>query len=108
MSLAPFFGRSQAEIPFTLHDRPGSVAVYYGASEDATKVGFDALPGLNTPLELCLGYPVMQARIERYAGAGYRTLCAWIQVVTRHEYAPDDADGANPSVARSVDVAPSM
>lgn len=72
------------QIPFTLHGREGVVSIYYGADDNPVNAGFDSLPGVNIPLDLCLGYPVMNAQITDYAGYGYRTYCGWIQTVTRY------------------------
>jgi len=96
------------QIPFTLNDRPGRVVVTYGPNRDPVAAGFDALPGIHFDLALCLGFPVMQAQIESYAGSGYRTLCGWIQIVTRECHARQDVERANLLRSRSVDLAPSM
>jgi hypothetical protein len=96
------------QIPFTLNDRSGRVAVGYGPGQDPVQAGFDALPGINLPLERCLGYPVMHAQIDQYDGSGYRTLCGWIQIVTRECYAKGDTERENLLRSRSVDLAPSM
>jgi len=95
-------------IPFTLNDRPGRVAVTYGPNRDPVAAGFDALPGIHFHLDLCLGYPVMHAQIESYAGSGYRTLCGWIQIVTRECYAKGDTERTNLLRSCSVDLTPSM
>jgi len=96
------------QIPFTLNDRRGRVAVSYGPGQDPVQAGFDALPGLNFDPALCLGYPVMQAQIESYAGSGYRTLCGWIQIITRECYAKGDAEQSNLHRSRSIDLIPAM
>ena len=74
MSIKPYFPNAQQKIPFVLADRKGHVAVYYGSNDDPVKAGFDHIPGIHFPLDLCLGYPVIQVEIESYAGSGYRTL----------------------------------
>ena len=58
--------------------------------------------------ELCRGYPLLVARVEEFGGTGYRSLCGWIQIVTR-----GDLDGHDPATARrqvssSVDVMPAF
>ena len=100
--------QAQRLIPFTLHDRRGRVAVTYGPNHDPVQAGFDALPGIPFDLDLCLGYPVMQAQIESYAGSGYRTLCGWIQIVTRECYGREDAERTNLLCSRSIDLIPAM
>jgi hypothetical protein len=109
MSIEPYFPNAQQKIPFVLAGREGHVAVYYGPDDDPVKAGFDHIPGIHFPLDLCLGYPVMQVEIESYAGFGYRTLCGWIQIVTREERSVT-ADGEPTDVRRScsIDVIPSM
>jgi hypothetical protein len=109
MSIEPYFANAQQKIPFVLAGRSGHVAVCYGPNDDPVKAGFDHIPGIHFPLDLCLGYPVMQVEIESYAGFGYRTLCGWIQIVTREERSVT-ADGEPTDVRRncSIDVIPSM
>jgi hypothetical protein len=97
-----------AVIPFQLHGREGKLAVYYGVNTDPIQAGFDFLAGLNFDINLCRGYPVMHARIEEYAGSGYRTICGWVQLVTRL-----DQDNLDPAQARStttvsIDLAPAF
>ena len=75
------YDKAAAVIPFNLRGFDGSVAVYYGVNDDPAKAGFDFLAGLNFDINLCLGYPVIHARIESYAGTGYRTFCGWLQVL---------------------------
>ena len=95
-------------LAFTLNDRRGRVAVSYGPGQDPVAAGFDALPGIPFDLDLCLGYPVMQAQIESYAGSGYRTLCGWIQIVTRECYGREDTARTDLLRSRSIDLIPSM
>jgi hypothetical protein len=98
----------QQRIPFTLNDRSGRVTVTYGPGQDPVQAGFDALPGLNFDLRLCLGYPVLQAQIDDYAGSGYRTICGWIQIITRECYGREDAERTNLLRSRSIDLFPAM
>jgi hypothetical protein len=102
------YERSAARIPFTLNGCGGQVAVYYGANDDPAKAGFDALAGLGFDMQLCRGYPVVHARIERYAGWGYRTFCGWIQVITRVDVTAHDPARAETRMTASVDLAPSL
>ncbi|TFG67953.1 MAG: hypothetical protein E4H27_08445 [Anaerolineales bacterium] len=108
MRLETFFPEAQLHIPFTLNGCQGRVAVYYGPNDDAVKAGFDALPGINFPLAMCQGYPVMEARIESYGGSGYRMFCGWIQIITRTCFSADDTTRTNPQISRSVDLVPAM
>jgi hypothetical protein len=101
------FNQPCAVIPFTLRDRPGKVAVYYGANTDHMLAGFDFLTGINFDLRLCRGYPLVHARIEEYTGSGYRTVCAWMQVVTRVDAAAHDPAAARVR-SQSIDVAPAF
>ena len=109
MNTKSYFPSAQESIPFILAGRKGRVSVYYGPNDDPVKAGFDHIPGIHFPLDLCLGYPVMQVEIESYAGFGYRTLCGWIQIVTREERSVT-ADGEPTDVQSScsIDVIPSM
>jgi hypothetical protein len=108
MSTNSYDSKAQRLVPFTLQGRRGRVAVYYGPNDDAVKAGFDAVPGIDFPIDLCLGYPVMQAQIESYAGSGYRTLCGWIQIITREWYAKADTERTGLKRSCSIDLAPSM
>ena len=108
MDIQHYFPTPQIHIPFTLKDRQGRVAVYYGLNDDAVKAGFDAIPGINFPLEQCLGYPVMYAVIDNYEGTGYRTLCGWIQIITRVCGIMDDKDHIDIQRSYSVDLVPAM
>ncbi|MBN2391839.1 MAG: hypothetical protein JXR84_14020 [Anaerolineae bacterium] len=108
MSIEPCFLEAQKRIPFTLAGRQGQVAVCYGPNHDAVKAGFDAIPGIPFPIAFCEGYPAMQVQIESYAGGGYRTICGWIQIVTREELASADQEWADARRSCSVDVASAM
>jgi hypothetical protein len=108
MSTAPFFPEARARIPFTLAGRQGQVAVYYGLNDDAVKAGFDAIPGLPFDLALCHGYPAIEARIESYAGSGYRTFCGWIQIVTRECLTSAEQAWTDAVRSCSVDIAPAL
>jgi hypothetical protein len=89
-----FFSRPFAAIPFRLRVRAGRIAVFYRPNADPLWAGFDILAGLDFNLHLCRGYPVIYARIEDYAGSGYRAVCGWLQFMTRAE-----KDSHNPDMA---------
>ncbi|MCJ7739102.1 MAG: hypothetical protein MUQ10_17615 [Anaerolineae bacterium] len=95
-------------IPFSLNERDGEVAVFYGAKDDPVKAGFDSLPGISFPIGLCCGYPVMHAKIADYSGSGYRTYCGWIQIITRICRKSADEGLAGRYTTASVDLPPSM
>lgn len=78
-------------IPFMLNHKPGTLQVEYEANQSASKSGFDLFAGTNFDTAMCIGYPTMRARIQSYEGTGYATACAWIQIVTRREFAAQDA-----------------
>ena len=108
MSVTSLFAESPLVIPFRLHGLEGRLAVNYGPSRDPIAAGFGVLGDLGFDLELCRGYPLLVARIEDFGGTGYRSLCGWIQIVTR-----GDLDGHDPATAReqissSVDVMPAF
>jgi hypothetical protein len=103
-----FHDRETATIPFWLKGYDGRVSVYYGVNEDPVKVGFDSLPGLNFDIDMCRGYPVMQARIENYEGSGYRTFCGWIQVVTNTYLDSHNREKAKPETFVSLDIGPAF
>ena len=95
-------------IPFTLFDRRGQLAVRYGVTVDPEALGFDVIPGLGFHPEACRGYPTIHARIEHYRGAGYRTLCGWIQVITAERHRAGTAAATSPDTSIAVDQIPSM
>lgn len=102
------FDMGAKSIPFELHGHHGKAAVYYGINADPVKAGFDFMPGMNIDIDLCRGYPIIQASIENYAGSGYRMLCGWIQIITS-VYSDSHVEGeAQTKTYQSVDVAPSM
>lgn len=78
-------------IPFVLNLKPGVVSVNYEPNQSAAKSGFDLFAGSDFDVEICIVHPTMRARIESYEGTGYCTASAWIQVVTRREFASVDA-----------------
>ncbi len=102
------FSSPSAVIPFTLRQRAGSLAVYYAANSDPLFAGFDFLAGLNFDVNLCAGYPAIHARIEDYAGSGYRTICGWIQLVTRVDQDSHDPAAARRVTSVSIDLAPAF
>jgi hypothetical protein len=102
------FAAPAAHIPFTLQGYPGLLRVYYGTNTDAAKSGFDFLAGLRFNPDICKGYPVVHARIEDYAGSGYRTVCAWIQLVTRVEGSAHTQPAAQGQHSVSRDIAPAL
>lgn len=67
------------ELPFVLHGRSGALVVEYGANEDIEESGFDMFDPSDFDPALALGYPTLQARVERFEGTGYRTATAFIQ-----------------------------
>ena len=74
-------------IPFELNHKYGVLNVCYEANQSAVKSGFDLFAGIGFDVNLCLGYPTMHAFVSSYEGTGYYTASAWIQVVTRREFA---------------------
>ena len=95
-------------IPFTLFGRRGQLAVRYGVTVDPEALGFDVIPGLGLHPEACRGYPTIHATLEHYRGAGYRTLCGWIQVITAERHRAGIAAAASPDTSIAVDQFPSM
>ncbi len=90
-------------IPFTLNRKSGILEVNYSINHDITASGFDLLAGRGFDVKMCLGYPTMRACVRAYAGTGYYTASAWIQIITRREFAAVEADEPVAIVA-SVDV----
>jgi hypothetical protein len=74
------------DLPFEHLDRTGAVRVRCGPNSSPVRSGFDALGRLGFDPAMCLGYPTMRARIVRYAGSGYRTCMAWIQIIRGRRY----------------------
>jgi hypothetical protein len=102
------YDNPSARIPFQLRGCDGKLAVYYGTNTDPVKAGFDFLAGLNFDANLCLGYPVIHARVEDYAGSGYRTIFGWIQLVTRMDQDSIDPAQARTTISTSIDIAPAF
>lgn len=94
-------------IPFELNRKPGVLMVHYEANQSAVKPGFDLFAGIGFDINMCIGYPSMRACIKSYAGTGYATACAWIQIVTRREFASLEA--LEPAaIVPSVDTHPTL
>lgn len=94
-------------IPFVLYHRPGVLSVNYAPNQSVAKSGFDLFAGNGFDVEICIGYPTMRAYVSAYEGTGYATACAWIQVVTRREFAALDV--AEPiNVETSLDTHPTL
>ncbi len=74
-------------IPFELNCKPGLLEIRYQPIRDIVEAGFDLLAGSGFDVDICVGYPTLRAAVRSYAGAGYATGCAWIQIVTRREFA---------------------
>jgi hypothetical protein len=103
-----FYDRPAAQIPFRLNGYDGTAAVFYGMNDDPRKAGFDMIPGLNFNVDICRGYPLMHARIEKYAASGYRTACAWIQIVTNSRVRSTVQGEMDIEKSVSIDIAPAM
>ncbi len=108
MSIESFFQETQQTLAFSLAGCQGRIAVYYGSNDDALKAGFDIIPGIDFPTDLCQGYPVLHAQIESYAGSGYRAFCGWIQIITRECLPAPDPRQSDVQRSWSIDVAPAM
>jgi hypothetical protein len=94
-------------IPFVLNHKAGVLTVNYEANQSAAKSGFDLFAGIGFDIHMCMSYPTMRAHLESYEGTGYATACAWIQVVTRREFASLEA--VEPAViVPSVDTHPTL
>jgi len=78
-------------IPFVLNHKPGILQVECEVNQSASKSGFDLFAGNNFDVAICIGYPTMRAYVKSYEGTGYATACAWIQIVTRWEFASLEA-----------------
>jgi len=94
-------------IPFVLSHKPGILEIEYETNQSAAKSGFNLFAGNGFDVEMCIGYPTMRAYIKSYKGTGYATACAWIQIVTRQEFASLDAlEPAN--IEPSLDAHPTL
>jgi hypothetical protein len=94
-------------IPFELNKRSGVLEVQYAPNRSITESGFDLLAGFGFDVNLSIGYPTMRAFVRSYEGTGYYTASAWIQIVTRREFASLDATEPA-AIVPSVDVNPTL
>ena len=109
MNVWSLYNEPAMVIPFKLHKHDGRVVIYYGKNDDPVKVGFDIIPNLNFDINLCLGFPVMHARIDNYSGSGYRLLFGWIQIITDEFYRSSEKGKKEKfEKQKSVDMVPSM
>jgi hypothetical protein len=65
--------------PFRLRDAEGVVSVLFHANEDPERWGYGVL-GLEWPIELAQGLPVIEARTE-CSLEGYAAVMGWVQIV---------------------------
>jgi hypothetical protein len=94
-------------IPFELNHKFGVLSVCYEANQSAAKSGFELFAGIGFDVNLCLGYPTMRAFVSSYEGTGYYTASAWIQMVTRREFASVESI-APMAIVTDVDVHPTL
>ncbi len=91
------------KIPFVLNSKPGTLEVEYKPNQSIEDSGFDLLAGFGFDVNMAIGYPTMRGTVSEYAGSGYYTASAWIQVITRQEF--DTVDAEQPArIITSVDV----
>ncbi len=95
-------------IPFELNHKVGVLKVCYEANQSAASSGFDLFARSGFDVNLCLGYPTMHAYLDSYEGVGYYTACAWIQIVTRREFASTESAAEPLAVVSSVDTHPTL
>jgi hypothetical protein len=94
-------------IPFELLQKSGVLTVCYEPNQSLAQSGFALFASDRFDPHICLGYPTMRAAIRSFEGAGYYTACAWIQIVTRREFA--SAEVAEPAaVVVDVDTHPTL
>ena len=89
-----------AVIGFELRGIPGRVLIQFGANDDPDRWGYPLL-GLDYPVELARGFPVIQAEVD-YPAEGYAAVLSWIQLVWIK-----DLDGHEPKY-QPVDLAPQL
>ena len=94
-------------IPFELFRKSGTLTVDYEPNPNLTQSGFDLFANDTFDPTICLGYPTMHACVSAYEGTGYARACAWIQIVTRREFATLTATEPHAIVA-SVDTHPTF
>jgi len=70
---------SEQRFPFQLRGAEGSVSVSFQSNEDPERWGYGVL-GLEWPIELAAGLPVLTARTE-CALEGYAAIMGWVQIV---------------------------
>jgi hypothetical protein len=95
------------KIQFELNQKPGILEVHYQPNESIEDSGFDLLAGFGFDVNMAIGYPTMRGFVSTYQGRGYYTASAWIQIVTRREFASAESDLPQAEIV-SVDVNPSL
>ena len=95
-------------IPFVLHGVHGKLAIEYGPSQDPIEAGFAVLGDLGFDIGLCRGYPMLVARIDEFGATGYRSVCGWMQIVTRHDRDSHAAGSATVATSSSIDLPPAF
>jgi hypothetical protein len=95
------------KIPFVLNHKSGILEVHYQPNESIEDSGFDLLAGFGFDVNLAIGYPTMHGFVSDYQGRGYYTASAWIQIITRREFAALGSERPQATIS-SVDVNPSL
>lgn len=100
-------GDTILRIPFENLNKNGTIEVIYKPNAGPAASGFEILKDIAPDLDMCIGYPTMQAYVKDYPGSGYWRYCGWIQLISMAFYSelssehPDD-------VYYDVDVMPQM
>ena len=87
------------QLPFANYGYGGIVEAVYEENPGPEVSGFDLLrDAVGFDVELCRGYPMLQARVREYAGPHYGRYVGWIQVITERRYrSPKDRTGVTGS-----------
>ena len=93
-----------SEFPFRLRGVDGVVRVSLARNDEPERWGWRLL-GLDVPLELIVGFPVVEATVD-YPAEGYAAVMGWVQVV-RYE-ATDESVSGEPETVVLADVAPQL
>lgn len=91
------------KIPFVLNRKPGTLIVEYKRNQSIAESGFDLLTGFGFDVNMAIGYPTMRGLVSAFEGSGYYTTSAWIQIITRKEFASIDSEQPV-KIISSVDV----
>lgn len=95
------------QIPFSNFGKSGIIEVVYKKNTSPVTSGFEIVKDIVPDLDVCIGYPTIQAFVKDFEGFGFARYCGWTQVVRMEFYS--DVNSEKPdNTYYEVDTPPPM